>query len=270
MNLDDVYKRGISLIQGMCINLRRFTETDHSLVEKLFSEPSINNYFILRDDHRKNLTLFTNHLLNWMEEYRGFTFIIEDKSGEQTGFIVCEFEQWNKELGAFFSFAILPQYRNRGYATEALVLSMALMYGSVVKNFILDISSSNKFSSNIAKLLGFLPESKPLYDMFHPEVGVRYNWVKKAPKNNEVIDIKLLREKKDQKSTEVREGVYLGFESDNGSSLYWAKTNLIAKRNNIFCFADFSTYLVESNSYSEDTEDWDLFCWGDKIGRAHV
>lgn len=267
MNLDDIYKRGVCIIQGMSINLKRFTEDDHALIERLFSDISVNNYFILRDDHRENLKLFTEHLLNWMREYSGFTFVIEDKGGRQMGFIVCEFGQWKGEFGAFLSFAVLPQYRNQGYATEAVALSIALMGSSVIKNIILDISSSNQYSSNIAKSLGFIPDKKPLYDIFHPEVGVRYNWVRQAPCNNEVIDVKGLRDKKRAQVIGIENGVYLGFDSDNGVPLYWAKTNLIAQKDDIFCFASSPTYLVKNNSYSEDAEDWDLFCWGDTTGR---
>lgn len=200
MNLDDIFKRGVAIIEGISINLKRFTEADHALIEELFLDNSVNNYFVLRSDHRENLKLFTEHLLCWMREYSGFTFVIEDKEGKQVGFVVCEFGQWNKESGAFLSFAVLPQYRHQGYATEAVALSIALMGNCIIKNIILDISSSNQYSSNIAKLLGFVPDDKPLYDMFHPEVGVRYNWVRQAPCNNEVVNIKCLSEKEKSKS----------------------------------------------------------------------
>lgn len=267
MNLDDIFKREVSIIEGISINLKRFTEVDHALIEELFLDSSINNYFVLRRDHRENLRLFTEHLLCWMSEYSGFTFVIEDKEGKQMGFVVCEFGQWNKEFGAFLSFAVLPQYRNRGYATEAVALSIALMGNCIIKNIILDISSSNQNSSNIAKLLGFVPDDKPLYDMFHPEVGVRHNWVKQAPCDNEVINIKCLSEKKKKQALNIDNGVYLGFDSDNGLPLYWGKTNLIAQKNDLFRFASSPTYLVENNSYSEEAEDWDLFCWGDITGK---
>lgn len=267
MNLDDVYKKGVRIIQGMSIHLRRFIEADYDLIEKLFSDVSVDKYFILRKDHRQNLQLFTKHLLNCMEEYSGFTFVIEDKEGKQTGFIVCEFGQWDREFCAFLSFAILPQYRNLGYATEAVALSIALMGNSIIKNIILEISSSNQYSSKIAKLLGFMPDNTPLYDVFHPEVGVRYNWIKKAPHSNDTINLQELRKKDRIHIPQIENGAYLGFDSDNGQPLYWANTNLIAQKNNIFCLASSPTYLVNNNSYSEDAEDWDLFCWGDTTGR---
>lgn len=266
MNLDDIYKNGVHTIEGTLIDLNCLTESDYPLIEELFSDSSVNLYFVLREDHRADLRLFAQYLLQEMKAYCGFTFIIRNKGGDKVGLIVGEFRQWHKEFSAALSFAILPQYRNHGYATEAVALSISLMGNSVIKNIILDISSSNQYSSNIAKLLGFMPENKPLYDIFHPEVGVRYNWIRQAPCTNDVIDIRFLREKKKQIRT-IDNAVYLGFDSDRGMPLYWSKTNFIALKDNVFRFADSPFYVVKNNSYSEEAKDWDLFCCGDITGK---
>lgn len=266
MNLDDIYKNGVHTIEGVLIDLKCLTESDYSLIEELFSDSSVNLYFVLREDHREDLKLFTQYLLQEMKAYCGFTFIIKNKGGDKVGLIVGEFRQWHKEFSAALSFAILPQYRNHGYATEAVALSISIMGDSVIKNVILDISSSNQYSSNIAKLLDFMPENKPLYDIFHPEVGVRYNWIKQVPCTNDVIDVRFLREKKQQIPT-IDNAVYLGFDSDRGMPLYWSKTNFIALKDNVFHFADSPFYIVKNNSYLEEAKGWDLFCCGDITGK---
>lgn len=60
MNLDDIYKNGVHTIEGTLIDLNCLTESDYPLIEELFSDSSVNLYFVLREDHRADLRLLHN------------------------------------------------------------------------------------------------------------------------------------------------------------------------------------------------------------------
>ena len=61
--------------------------------------------------------------------------------------------------------------------------------------------------------------------------------------------------------------VDMGFASEDGKPLYWAKGNLIAKADGTVEIASAPEYIAVDRYYSDGVKEWDLFGWADTTGK---
>lgn len=174
---------GISVIQCDGCNLELVNHCTASFVESLFVYEDVRKFYVLRDDHSRNISAFSRGLVAANMQGVSLNFIIYNHNGEAVGFITAEpvmnnntgMPAWN------VGYAVHPTHRNKGYASNALIgLTNCLLNNYSIQHVMLDISSDNKVSEIVAKKCGFVkPNDRMGYiDMQHPEVGMRFRWFK--------------------------------------------------------------------------------------------
>lgn len=184
IKFNKIHSKGDVTINGDKISLRKFKSNDYSLFEELIKDNDYSFYFCLDG---KDSDFFKNYvcgMIMQMEMGLGIAFTIETKGiffKRKIGYIVGDYTTLRSTIGSErglnINFAILPKYRNKGYATDA-VRSLAKAYqSSPIKMFIMDIAESNKASIKIATKLDFLKDSRiPLFDVKHSDIGTHYKW----------------------------------------------------------------------------------------------
>lgn len=166
-----------STFWGDNIYLKLVSQKDLNFIMKLFSCPDVKKYFVLRDDHQNNLPSFLAFLISRFKAGHGFDFIINDLQDNPVGLITCELERVNENLVGNISYAIHPDFRNKGYAREALHSLCIITNESQLSALKLDISTDNIISERIARTLGFIADKqRPLFDSRRPETGIRFAW----------------------------------------------------------------------------------------------
>lgn len=80
------------------------------------------------------------------------------------------------------NFAVLPQFRNKGYATNAIKAVIQPYSSTSIMKIVMDIADSNEASNNVAMKLEFLKEANnPMYDKQNPLIGAHYKWFNTIP-----------------------------------------------------------------------------------------
>ncbi len=153
------------------------------VVEELFRHADVKRYYVLREDHARNIRSFCNYLIAANIQQAAMNFVIFDNYGTSVGIITAEpmmnrntnMPMWN------VGYAILPEYRRRGYASAALNgLSNYLLQNYAFPQVMLDICTENSESEGVALKCGFVkPDDRMGYiDQDHFELGVRFRWFK--------------------------------------------------------------------------------------------
>lgn len=167
---------------GQC-TLHLVNPTNVWFIEELFRYEDVKKYYVLRADHAANIRAFCQYIVNANMQMVSLNFIIFNNYGEEVGFISAEpvmndatnMLMWN------VGYAIHPSHRQEGYASSALNgLTDFLLQNFSFQQVMLDISSDNVASENVAKKCGF---SKPdhhkgYFDIEHFELGMRFKWFK--------------------------------------------------------------------------------------------
>lgn len=164
-------------------------------VKSLFLEPDIKKYYILCDDHSKNIDLFVTFLSQQNQNKRALNYIVESEDYLPIGLLTAELQQddsgnvmWN------VAYAILSKYRRKGYAYEALLGLVEVLKNFRIDLISLDISESNTASSNLAKKCKFKPMISETggrvgyIDPEHEELGFRLKWMKNIKENKSKRD----------------------------------------------------------------------------------
>lgn len=153
------------------------------VVEALFEYSDVRKFYVLRDNHAANIRSFCSYVIEANNRRTGMNFIIYDRHGNEVGLITAEpkmnrntnLPMWN------VGYAILPEYRRRGYASAAVNgLTNYLLQNYSFPQVMLDISMDNHKSESVARKCGFeVPYPRAGYlDEQHPEIGMRLRWYK--------------------------------------------------------------------------------------------
>lgn len=173
----------MNVIQCKDCNLVLVNNSNAWYVESLFVYEDIKKFYVLRDDHARNINAFSQGLVAANLQGESLNFIMYNHYGEEVGFISAEpvmnnntgMPAWN------VGYAVHPTHRNKGYASNALIgLTNFLLNNYSIQHVMLDISEENKVSEIVAKKCGFVkPKDRKGYiDIHHPEVGMRFRWFK--------------------------------------------------------------------------------------------
>lgn len=158
---------------------------NRNFIKHLFSVDDIKLFYILRNDHSRNLMSFCSFLEAQNENKRALNFVIEDLQHIPMGIITAEVFQENN-IGVCWNvgYAMLPQYRRHGFVKEALMSLSRIFQQFSIDNIVLDISENNVASKLLAESCGYEPLRSNsggfvgFLDPEHMELGMRLRWVK--------------------------------------------------------------------------------------------
>lgn len=174
-------------INNMYLRTIDDTLENRNFINELFIDPDVKKYYTLRDDHAHNINSFVSFMADKQENGRGFYFIIEQREHIPVGLITAEPIQDNfSQLMWNVGFAILPSYRRKGYAYQAVCGLSGILYRFKIDTIMLDISEFNTASESLAKKCGFEVMESPyggkmrFIDPEHEELGARSRWTKKV------------------------------------------------------------------------------------------
>lgn len=175
------------LLKSKLVNLR-FIEGnggERAFIRELFETEDVRKYYVLSKEQLADLDLFVTGLALCNVKHVGRNFIVELKDGTRVGLITAEVNneksillKWN------VGYAIVPAYRRRGYAYDALTFLMGLLQKTDIRYLMLDISEDNWASEGLAVKCGFEKMSSPdgrvfvFNDPYREELGIRYRWIK--------------------------------------------------------------------------------------------
>ena len=137
-------------------------------------------YYVLSNKHAENIDSFVVDLADGNSKGLGANFIIETNDRIPVGIITSHVDR--TYFGEYFlkvACAILPEFRNQGYAGAALKSLIFIMQPAEEKRMILIISEDNIPSQSVARACGF--EKSPYFsflDPEHPEVGAMFRWIR--------------------------------------------------------------------------------------------
>lgn len=166
--------------------LRPVTPSDVIFLQTLFDDSSVKKFFVLRPEHAQDIRLFTHFMVQQMERSAAISYIIMSSQSKPVGLITAELTRhphtnnlmWN------MSIAVAPQYRKRGYATNATIgMTDFLLNTFTVDQVSLDICQENVDSISVAEKCGFRKPTEPgmrigYIDPEHMELGLRMKWFK--------------------------------------------------------------------------------------------
>ncbi len=166
--------------------LEQVNLADSQFIQTLFSDKAVRTYYVLRKDHASNIDLFVRYMVESMAHKAALDYIICNSLGQKVGLITAELIrlQNSDEVMWNVGYAVAPQYRNRGYATNALNgLTNYLLYHFSVQKSSLDICEANKESERVSEKCGYSIPNQPgmrvgYLDPEHMELGMRFKWFK--------------------------------------------------------------------------------------------
>ena len=95
---------------------------DVNFFEKLFSFNDVKKFYVLRNDHAQDISLFVDYLVSTHNNGTSLNFTVSLNNGTPIGIVGGELQRDFDGIVAWnVSYAILPEYWNKGYATEALI-----------------------------------------------------------------------------------------------------------------------------------------------------
>jgi RimJ/RimL family protein N-acetyltransferase len=168
--------------------LNAVTYSDNDFIHLLFNETDVRKYYVLMEDHSRNLDLFVQYMIDGIQNKTGLNYIIVNSVGEKVGLITAELMRDNRsgQLMWNVGYAILVRYRNQGYATSALRgLSDYLLNNFSIQFVSLDICESNVISQAVAAKCVYKKPEQPgtrigYFDPEHMDLGMRIKWTKSA------------------------------------------------------------------------------------------
>lgn len=140
--------------------LRPVSIDDKNLVYNLFIDEQFKKYYIVPDEIRQESQKFIEYWINAMKAETGFCWVIIKKEQgiftleNQVGFITFEFKETIKD--ARVSYAISPNYRYQGIATNSLKILIDILKQEGVEKIEAEIDTDNFNSINVVEKLGFV------------------------------------------------------------------------------------------------------------------
>lgn len=137
------------------VTKNRFLQrSDIDFVKKLCSDEEFNKYFTI-GECGDDIDSFFDTTLKLFDKGMAFPYVIETMESIPIGMIICQIELENGNATGFVTYSILPEYRNYGLATEALMNLRNETKNAGVEILNLKISTSNAASRRVAEKCGF-------------------------------------------------------------------------------------------------------------------
>jgi len=172
--------------------LKPITTNDRIFISGMFNDTEIKRYYIVPKEAQQDYKRLVDYWLNDIRNGAGTCWIIIEKSkgifshDMQVGFIAFEFRDTLKN--ARISYAILPEFRRKGFAVTSVKLVIERLKQERVERIEADIDRDNVNSEKVVEKLGFTANKRSaLVDpemMRDGEIRLRALWKK------ELIEIK--------------------------------------------------------------------------------
>lgn len=172
--------------------LKPITTNDRTFISGMFKDTEIKRYYIVPKEAHQDYKRLVDTWLNFIQGKTGMCWIIY-KNGtgifsrdKQVGFVAFEFTDTLKN--ARISYAILPEFRRKGFATTSVKIIIESLKQEGVERIEADIDRGNLSSEKVVEKLGFTANKrKALIDpemMRDGEFRIRALWKK------ELIELK--------------------------------------------------------------------------------
>lgn len=144
------------MFTGERVNLRVQKPEDADFIVKYQNDEDVmNNYFM-----SANMPPVKEFVTRWyeraMENRNGFTFAIETKDGQYIGGCHTMFMNWKDGTTYFAVYIGHPDYRSKGYGTEAMNLFLNFLFNEVGLRIVkLNVFSFNKRAIRCYEKCGF-------------------------------------------------------------------------------------------------------------------
>lgn len=176
-------------MQYQNVSLRKLSNTtsDKDFILSLFRIQDIKQHFLYKNTHVSDIYTLVRTLITESENGQGAHFIVENNSFTPVGLV----SSWgyknprNGEIGCIVDLAILPAYRNKGFAANAIQAVEDILSDNPIKVMVLDFGTGNIPARAVAAKCGFSQRTNPMggvmgyYDDSFPEVGMRTKWAKR-------------------------------------------------------------------------------------------
>lgn len=164
--------------QSLRLQYEQIKENDLDFIEELFNSDNVRKFYVLRNDHSEDLALFIDYLIDANNQGRSLVYKISLKDNTPIGIVGGELQRdhygnvaWN------ISYAILSNYRNKGYATEALDSFTEEIKQYSIPTAFLDISTLNVESERVAEKAGYKKNHHVgHFDPLHEELDMLFHW----------------------------------------------------------------------------------------------
>lgn len=133
---------------------RFLQKTDRDFVKELCADIEFNKYFSL-GKYGDDIDSFFDTTLDLFGKGMAFPYIIETMESMPIGMITCQIELEYGKVTGYITYSILPEFRNYGLATEALINLRNETKTAGVEILNLIISTSNAASRRVAEKCGF-------------------------------------------------------------------------------------------------------------------
>lgn len=166
--------------------LKPITTDDRAFINGMFNDTEIKRYYIVPKEAQQDYKRLVDYWLNDIRNGAGTCWIINEKGNgifardKQVGFVAFEFRDTLKN--ARISYAILPEFRNKGFATNSVKLIINNLKQEGVERIEADIDRDNLNSEKVVEKLGFSANKRnALVDpemMRDGEIRLRALWKK--------------------------------------------------------------------------------------------
>ncbi|MFW6272532.1 MAG: GNAT family N-acetyltransferase [bacterium] len=175
--------------------LRPVDSSDQRFINEMFKDKEVRYFYIVPKEAQQDYKMLLDYWINDMQNGAGTCWIIIQKingillQNRNVGFIAFEFRETIKN--ARISYAILPKYRRKGIATQALSLVIDKLKQEGVEKVEADIDQDNFVSERVVEKLEFKTnKSQALVDpemLRDGEIRIRALWKKDLVEINEEI-----------------------------------------------------------------------------------
>ena len=130
--------------------LRFLRKEDRDFIKELCSDEEFGKYFTL-GKYGDDINTFFEATLDSFAKGMAFPYVIETIDSEPVGMITCQIELKDGDTIGYITYSVLPDYRNYGLASEALMNLRNETKDAGVEILYLAISTTNKASRRVAE-----------------------------------------------------------------------------------------------------------------------
>jgi RimJ/RimL family protein N-acetyltransferase len=172
--------------------MKPIAESDRGFITEMFQDIKICRYYIVPKEAQQDYKRLIGYWLNDVKNGAGTCWIIYKKAtgfftkDKPCGFVAFEFRDTLKN--ARISYAVLPNYRKLGIASESVSILIKHLKENGIERIEADIDQDNKESAKVVEKQGFIANKrKALVDpemMRDGEIRLRFLWVKELAEQN--------------------------------------------------------------------------------------
>ena len=144
--------------------LNKISQDDKSFIENMFNDADIKKYYIVPKEAQQDYKRLIGYWLHDIQKEAGYAWTITEKGGgvfqsdKKCGFIAFEFR--DSTSNARVSYALLPQFRNKGILGKCLYQILEILKGMGVQTVEADIDRDNLKSEKVVEKLGFTADKR--------------------------------------------------------------------------------------------------------------